>query len=476
MLEHSSPPSSSMPNRSSAAAELPLQLLPHQGRVLIDCSPQSGPTFLIHTVTLERYLLPDGRWEAVYDSDGFAALGNLDDDDAAPIVLEDSLRRQLYLEDGCVLRVIERVPDGRVQSWSLTNKMQHYTELGVVSHHGPLFLSNRWTVYLLSWPRMGFHFFWCTNDIYKALQLKTYQGIPSKWAFTASESWARAILELGCQGVHVLPSIHARTPVHDPSHDHAPVAFLPNITMSSLGLVVMLGRWAFLSSRRGGLNGMGSKAAARDLLEGLVRGQSLTKLRWTFKLVFSDSWAHVWPRTQPSGDVTLPIAADSSIDLSIWIRMAENLGSNSIPAIWLSRIWKALGAHCNAIMVVDLMELLLTAPSLLSLKRQFIAFVATSMEIACMHSFKKGQSHPNALKIVPLDLLSLFSDRKALDHQLLKHVSSGVAVFEDAGYNSYFCATDKASVGGLSLNNIFWTLPYNGAILGCPQVSHITKN
>ena len=55
-----------------------------------------------------------------------------------------------------------------------------------------------------------------------------------------------------------------------------------------------------------------------------------------------------------------------------------------------------------------------------------------------------------------------------LDHQLLKHVMSGVQVFEDHGRRSYFFATDKANVS--VLEQIFWTLQTNAALLGCPNV------
>ena len=59
----------------------------------------------------------------------------------------------------------------------------------------------------------------------------------------------------------------------------------------------------------------------------------------------------------------------------------------------------------------------------------------------------------------------------ALNRQLLKHVMAGVRAFEEQGGKSYVAATDKANVGGVSLNNIFWTLQSDQAILGCPNVS-----
>ena len=89
-----------------------------------------------------------------------------------------------------------------------------------------------------------------------------------------------------------------------------------------------------------------------------------------------------------------------------------------------------------------------------------VAFMCVTVHVRAS-LLRHGQSHPSALLVEPLNIMALFGDPVAFNRQLLKYVMAGNRAFEEHGRRSYFAATDKANVGGVSLNNIFWTLSTN---------------
>ena len=99
-------------------------------------------------------------------------------------------------------------------------------------------------------PRAGFRYYWKAPDMYKLFGLTTYRGIPSKWAFDSASRWRKYIDKVDDSNDHILES---RLGAQGATCLQRNRPLVDAMSFSTLGILVMLCRWAFAASRHGGL-------------------------------------------------------------------------------------------------------------------------------------------------------------------------------------------------------------------------------
>jgi len=109
-----------------APAERCLEPLPHHPYVKLNRPYGKSATYLVHSKTLERVVLPgDAEWHIVFDSDGFGAM----ESEAGEVLFLDELCRLVLCRgDSGALLVSDRTNIG---IWSLTAKLAEHEQVEV---------------------------------------------------------------------------------------------------------------------------------------------------------------------------------------------------------------------------------------------------------------------------------------------------------------------------------------------------------
>jgi hypothetical protein len=236
--------------------------------------------------------------------------------------------------------------------------------------------------------------------------------------------------------------------------------------MSTILLVAQLVRWYARAPAAGGLRDCGTRAAARLLLEGLLKGAAHFH-EWSMAVSFDDDYQFVYPLAHNSPDSEcLRVDLHLNVDLGQWHDRAA--GENSVRRGWLRALRKEglEGASPN---LLDLLKWAACSNALRSLYTQLLVVVSKRLELAVLFGLTRGSVAAFALKTKYVSLADLLNDAKALNVGLLKHVVAGHDAFTRSGGVTYKSATDKANVGGLHLANTFWVTRANEAVVACPQ-------
>ena len=93
------------------------------------------------------------------------------------------------------------------------------------------------------------------------------------------------------------------------------------------------------------------------------------------------------------------------------------------------------------------------------------------LDRAVAHACDHGKSDPDGIDITVFDVVDCIGNRRLLLQTFLRYVFTGQQCFSDAAPYFYAAAHDEATVGGVTLQNLFWTVPRtNVAILAAPAV------
>ena len=129
--------------------------------------------------------------------------------------------------------------------------------------------------------------------LYKLLNLKSYQQIPSKWANNGLRTWPRYITKY-FPGSHFIVSKHLN------GRKFLEEAFftrcLPEAAMSCLAMVYMMYVFGFQCVQKGGFRAEDGRHAVRDVMAALVT-QACTRTSHRFiDIIFHQDWKVMWPR------------------------------------------------------------------------------------------------------------------------------------------------------------------------------------
>lgn len=94
--------------------------------------------------------------------------------------------------------------------------------------------------------------YWCLAAFYKYMQLTVYKNTPSRWVWNQLQTWEKQFMRVWGDTFIVLSTFTSSQTKHKMD-----VAFadrcLPHPSVSTLGAVVLLTRWAYLTREAGGV-------------------------------------------------------------------------------------------------------------------------------------------------------------------------------------------------------------------------------
>lgn len=251
-------------------------------------------------VTLEHHDLDDGEWGMVQDFESGSVaffrddLGS-DDEGAQSVLTTDSfMKRSLYSMDGSGELFIVNNSVAPPTTVSLDAKRSNFEGGEVKLKLGLAKALSAVGAFMMAWPRGGgCRIFWNLNDLYKALSLTVWRGIASKWIWNGVDKW-RAYL----QGLGFKDHFIASTSSHNKGSDPFWLRCLPQPSCSTVALVELLARFAFLGREKGGMSDEDGRGAAREVLGGLLGMMQGLTAPETLEVVASPTWQCMWPRPQ----------------------------------------------------------------------------------------------------------------------------------------------------------------------------------
>ena len=439
-------------------------LHPHRDFLHIDGPPDAQ--VLTHTLTLGRRNLPPGAWVLDYDNDGFACCAKEDSDEV--LFAEEYLRRQLWLKGDRELLVREPSLGAGMppNQWSLTEARQKHHATTVTLVVG----GNRQPVVFemtaLPWPRCHAHFFWGLASLYTSLGLTTFKGEWSKWAFNSAPRWDRYLQTVMLPEHCVHSSVDARAAsLADCWGTCATLATSGGL--SSHALVAMSLRWWAGPAKQGRMSTASGQQAASNLLDALLLGMSALAA-WNLEVKFDSQWSHRWPRPELPcpHTIELQVTAEATVDLRPWARMAEQ-GDCAVAKHAWDAVRPQLGSW-REVSLKTLMQVCQQRPALQRILAQLLWRLGSRMDFVIMKGRKKGEC--SDILTVPMDTkeVELTSCSPATqDAYLVKYLYA--AVNKSFNQRTFSLATDKATVGGLPIQNTILVYPDNVAVVCPPQ-------
>lgn len=431
---------------------------------------------LSNTATGEQIRLPSGSWEIMYGEEGFAAVIATDGQDAGSVRMVDELLTQEVFRHEESGELFVRSGVGRAsETSSLWAAWARYDGGSVVFQLPDAGAQCTFDVYVFAYARgCQQRIYWSLKEFYGYLKLTTFKGVCSRWVGVISAKICDITKQL-TGGGQVAFGNHGNMgsgklnalPFSDRS--------LPATSCSTMALLLMLQRWAFASREKGGLSTDGPKRAASVLFESLL-DLALCGEEMVCLIFLCNKWVSRWPRPPDYGliDIRVHVSEEKCVDLEDLVAQAVGVGRSKVAAGWV----KALRACCLDLSApISLVALFRNAVGLAPLQpllTQLTMEIAIRVEARLMeygsakrkaNSFTEGFAfrwlEPSEVMVLQLEL--------KLAQYMLSCVQESTRLW--ARRPCLTIATDKASVCGLPIQNVFMTFPSGVAIVGVPQAA-----
>lgn len=446
---------------------LKFMLCPQEGDVFLDCLA-SGEQVLTHVRTLRRQRLPaSGRpWALVFDGDKFGALLGIHDE---VVCLENYLTRMLYEGANGQLFIVDRDASGKLlmdAPWSLSDKMREFkTEQVRLQHMGA---QVSFSVFSLVWPRGGCHLLWQPFVLYPALGMTSHGGKPSKWVYESLPRWERMLAALGCMGYLFKSNASTSAVEALGSHDK----FLPFLGITTFALLFLLLRWAFSSTRQGGLRETPARERAMALVTSLIEAIAIES--WTFDVDFDRQWRIAWPRPQLecARKFTLHVSEGGYADVPAWAaeynQEIERGGDIAGVKFGWFKAFKDSVTDDGRISLADMVK----AAGVATRKEHDGLFLQllwhTCLRIEAIVNRTADQDLPQAKIFMEKAPMEELCQPREVDRTCAKHREASKIACH--GMQSIGIAVDKVNARSIDLQNSFCVLPNNIAFELVPQV------
>eukprot|EP00971_Amphidinium_carterae_P081199 1606148-Amphidinium_carterae.1 len=338
-----------------------LTMLPHKHQVIIE--PKGNHLDLLHLITTERYTLPQGTWELLFDDDGFGGLSLHKEDGIAndfnadndTIMVEDVLKYTVYKDETGGYGVAGAEDQNPLPLTKLLEKFQD----GVLHFKlGDLQTQVDVDFALFSWARSGATLYWSLKSIHSELKFHQFPTEPWRWASQNVKRWSKTLLQLGFSGhllqstealpwenkhysLELAPSTCTRKSKNIVGND-APV--LPWNGISCTGLFFILGRWSSTEQRNGGFAHPSDRQTSNQLLRHLLANMWEAGKATEFQITLVHQWQCQWPKQYMGGRV-VTISADQQgrLDFTPLQNVAREAGSKSLAQNWLHSLAQHVG-------------------------------------------------------------------------------------------------------------------------------------
>lgn len=450
-----------------------LVMMAHTGRIYLDRTAP-GQFVLTDIVTQERARLV-GDWSLVIDE------GNTDrgvllksvgaEDELEAQAVEDVLRKDIGISPSGERFLLTKV-DGSVHHQSFDMLMSKMVRASVSIRMLSSAACCDVAVFVMKFRRScGQLVYWSLVDVYAMLDLSSYNRQASKWIFHCLPGWAKFMLPFlpGSMVVHSKHRNLSDSRLREvPWYDRC----LPQTSISTVGLMLLLARWSFAKAERGGLREETPRQVAEQALRSLI-GQACSPARCrSFRIEFDKDWVCRWPRPQAS-------SLDDGGSLSFCFVCGGKLCGTSIlevpQPIHLMRLWvsalESVGMK-DGVTELDaaaVIQATIGVAALQTVVFQILLQAANQLEGALGDQHLGKTESSSAGFQMELNQVSVSSGH--MDEQLFQYALSAQAASER--WRVFTVNTDKCSPAGLTLQNSSITFPSGVTVMCPPQVLRV---
>ena len=454
---------------------------PHKGMLFVDQGDDDN-WYVSNIVTLEAKQLPLGvKWEIQFHpTTGFAAAINLTPDakgDHQLVDLDEFMDRRLLYSATSGERFLQ-------------NRAAKCGHGGLVSlddlllKHGlcDLKVSIGGSNAVIAWKGFAFghcrpcksQLYWSLFSLYPALGLTCYQNQPSQWVHRRKKAWGKLTERLYGPGQFVFSNfITAKTEAK------SKLAFsercLPDPSVSTAGLLLILSQAAFQDRQHGGLADNEHAETALLIFKAFL-DQYVGKESKELVVLNDEKWRPCWPRpntetSHGARSFQLSITASCLVDLTAFRTLASELLARSAVSKW----WKWMG------------EGLAMEPFVLGWRAFFARLqkgnvVCAGLLSQVIHIMSRalttdlgrqcdtgGHRATDTISCTRPDLEGALGNQHAVNRYLARYVLNTSMV--GSGQRQFGVCTDEGDVQALKLHVTAFILPTNHCIVATPQVA-----
>jgi hypothetical protein len=250
------------------------------------------------------------------------------------------------------------------------------------------------------------------------------------------------------------------------------VSILPVPSVTTLGALHLLSRWAFGTVRKNGLKDPAAQARAADILAAFVTGAC--RQPFSITIVFSFAFVSRWPRPcAVVGNRMTFHVSDGLVNVAAWREIYNNrlIGEDiSGPALaW----WEAFKVKVSAEGLISLKEIVCspdvaTGAECSAFYAQVLAQVSTRIEVTLTRSAHiENDTWPLRVGTIDEQEEPLWTARE-IDKTCMIHVER--SKLASKGQTCCGVTIDKVNARGLDIQNGFIVYPNNVAAEFVPQV------
>lgn len=357
--------------------------------------------------------------------------------------------------------------------WHLDTRRSLHEEIQVQLAVGPMNTVHSHRVFSMHWPRGGHHFFWEAISLYTCLQMKAYGGKRTVWLFRQKAVWWKTFLSMVGSEVHYTPGSATR-PGSESTARHDDGIRLPTGALSTFGLLVVLsGMASSMHHQAGGVKGSDLKAAAKFFLHGLVDAACFLQATFDIPIYSSASWSPSWPcEEECAPDFVLNIIGGAVAVKNLRAQLVLKAADKAWVKVW-SMMEEGFGRDLDTLRLLDFILLLLSEQKLKQIAAQVVWALSRKLELVTLTSLRRGLPAEAPLQVRVAPLIDVAWHRQRLDQEISKHLVACRHL--STGLRNFSIPTDKANVGGPSLQNSIVVLADGSALVQAPQAGNWAK-
>ncbi len=444
---------------------------PLEGMVFVDQVTQNTWQ-LTNVVTYERKQLPASWVELVFDhGSGGAAVSLVSADGTCNVQdVEELLKIEVYEEEGT--NAVFICTPGSSKPFSVTSHRCKHKVAKLKLHLTSSNQSTELAIFLFKRPRVPNQVvYWSLLDLYHILGMRSYKGVPSKWAWNIEKKTGIKMQQIynsvqWCLGTYV--SDEAAGKKARPQCERC----LPAPSVSTVCLLELLVRWAFATRERAGVGDVVVKRHSTQLLDRLLEA-SIRNLPEpaSFVIVPRADWMPLWPRPLTNSDIEegfkVRILPTMRVDLKGLLDQVLQSPRLQPQKQW----WAELKLVCSdqgVCNVTCLMKQLAGKSQLDGFRAQLLLkfswILEKHMGLVVQGKFEGVME---GLELEVQDASGTFWTGSK-EHKLLEYVQACRTASRNVQYLNI--TTDKGLAGNLPLQFTFITIKGNLGVVCCPQV------
>lgn len=241
--------------------------------------------------------------------------------------------------------------------------------------------------------------------------------------------------------------------------------------VSTVGVLFLMSRWAFVAREAEGFSEDHSRLAAAFALRSIISMCTKAEDERSTTIQLTNAWRCRWRRPQPNGicEVHLRMAG-GMLDLSPLRDLAAGNGRHPMTWAWWRAMQGPLGLYEDHLVEIGtFFERCVGSGVLKSVVRQLCWALSLKVDVSLGHLLTKKKTSLETNMLAPR--WKTVEDGLACPFRARQFLAEYISARKDApgGHDIVSSSTDKASVVGMPLANIMFALPSNIALCCPPQ-------